>query len=438
MAKKLSLWLCAIGFVLASNAQNQIKFTEYDLENGLHVILHEDHSTPIVAVSIMYHVGSKNEDPSRTGFAHFFEHLLFEGSKHLKRGDIDSYIENAGGRLNANTTSDRTFYYEILPSNYLELGLWIESERLLHAKVEQVGIETQRKVVKEERRMRYDNRPYGTAIEEISKRAFKKHPYRWTPIGSMEHLDAAQEADYKRFYETFYVPNNACLSIAGDLDIAETKKLVAKYFKDIPKGAPVPSPNIVEPPMTAEIRDVVEDDDANIPAVLQAYRIPAQGTDEFYAVNMLATLLAKGQSSRLNKALVDEQQKCLATGSFPLPTEDPGLILSYGMCNIGVSVEEVETAIDLEIEKIQKELISEKEFQKLRNQIENDFVSSNATVVGIAESLANYHMYFGDANLINTEIERYMKVTKEDIKAAANKYLVKNNRVVLYWLPKQQ
>ncbi|MEM9024658.1 MAG: pitrilysin family protein, partial [Bacteroidota bacterium] len=218
----------AAGLLLATglHAQHKIEFQEYDLDNGLHVILHEDHATPIVAVTVMYHVGSKNEDPERTGMAHFFEHLLFEGSENIGRGEFDSYVENAGGTLNANTTNDRTFYFEVLPSNQLELGLWLESERMLHAKVEKVGIETQREVVKEEKRQRVDNQPYGTILEETMKRAFKVHPYRWTTIGSMEHLNAASEADFVAFYKTFYVPENAVLSIAGDINPKQAKKLI--------------------------------------------------------------------------------------------------------------------------------------------------------------------------------------------------------------------
>ena len=204
---KFSFSLVAVfAFLYWTKAQDKIKFVEYNLTNGIHVILHEEHSTPIVAVSVLYHVGSKNENPERTGFAHFFEHLLFEGSQNIERGEYSKLVEKNGGTLNANTSQDRTYYYEILPSNQLELGLWLESERMLHAKVENVGIETQRSVVKEEKRQRVDNQPYASFISEMFKRAFPKHPYRWVPIGSMEHLDAAQEKDYVKFYQDFYVP----------------------------------------------------------------------------------------------------------------------------------------------------------------------------------------------------------------------------------------
>ncbi len=221
---------------LLSGQNPNIKFVEFDLDNGLHVILHEDHSTPIVAVSIMYKVGSKDEDPERTGFAHFFEHLLFEGSENIERRQFDKLVTSAGGTLNANTWYDRTYYYEILPSNQLELGLYLESERLLHAKIDSVGIETQREVVKEERRLRVDNTPYGSVLEETMKRSYTVHPYQWSVIGSLDHLNAAKDEEFMEFYKTFYVPENAVLSIAGDLDIEETKVLVKKYFGEIPKG----------------------------------------------------------------------------------------------------------------------------------------------------------------------------------------------------------
>lgn len=426
--------MCAsLGF----SQMNNIDFVEYDLANGLHVILHKDASTPIVAVSVMYHVGSKNENPDRTGFAHFFEHLLFEGSENIDRGEYDTYIEEAGGTLNANTSNDRTYYYEILPSNQLELGLWLESERMLHAKVENVGIETQREVVKEERRQRIDNQPYGTILQETMKRVFQKHPYRWPVIGSMDHLNAAQEEDYVNFYKTFYVPNNAVLSIAGDIDIEQTKLWVDKYFSGIPRGTgEVYRPNIKEMPITAEVRDTIYDN-IQLPAVIMAYRCPAQGSKESYAVEMLSTLLSRGGSSRFRKSIVEDKQLALQVGSFPLGLEDYSVSLGFGITNMGVDPKQVEDAMQAEIERVQNELISDEEFQKLRNQIENDFVSSNSRVAGIAESLADYYMYFGDSNLINTEIDRYLAVTKEDIMEAAKKYLQPNKRVVLYYLPKE-
>lgn len=435
MKKQFLALALGLGTCLSVGAQN-IQFTEYDLPNGLKVILHEDHSTPIVAVSVMYHVGSKNEKPDRTGFAHFFEHLLFEGSENIARGQFDDYISNAGGTNNANTMWDRTYYYEILPSNELALGLWLESERMLHAKVEKIGIETQRQVVKEERRMRVDNRPYGTLLQEAMNHAFKQHPYNWPIIGSMAHLDAAVESDYVNFYKEFYVPNNAILSIAGDITVAEAKPLIEKYFGSIPRGVgKVYRPNITEPPLTKEVRDTVFDN-IQLPAVVLTYRMPKQGTTDFYALDMLNRLLTSGESSRMSRYLKDETQKCVAVQSFPLPLEDPGAAIVFGVASIGTDPKEVEMGMDAVIKKAQDELIPEREFQKLRNQTEAEFISSKEGVDNIAESLANYEMYFGDANLVNTELARFMAVTREDIQRVAKQYFKKDNRVVLYYLPK--
>ncbi len=428
------LLLTSFGMVRAQ--EGRIKFTEYDLPNGLHVILHQDNSTPIVAVTILYHVGSKNEVVGRTGFAHFFEHLMFEGSDNIPRGEYDKITLSAGGTLNANTSQDRTFYYELLPSNQLELGLWLESERLLHLRIDSIGVETQRAVVKEERKQSYDNRPYGSIIEETMSHAYKVHPYRWTPIGFPEDINRATLQEFMDFHSTYYVPNNATLSIAGDIDIEQCKKLVEKYFGEIPRGTKeLKRPKEVEPVKTAEVRDTVYDN-IQLPAVILAYHMPAQGTDDAYALSMLTTLLSDGESSRLSKSIVDKQQKALQVMAFPFALEDPGLVLTFGLVNMGVSLSDLEAAIETEIDKVKTEEVGEAEFKKLQNKVENDFVTGNSTMAGIAENLANYHVYFGNANLINTEIDRYLKVTPADLKRVANKYLNKENRVVLYYLPK--
>ena len=433
--KKIILLFSLVAILHSATFSQNIQFVEYDLPNGLKVLLHEDHSTPIVAVSVMYHVGSKNEKPKRSGFAHFFEHLLFEGSENIKRGEFDDYINNAGGMNNANTWYDRTYYYEVLPSNQLALGLWLESERMLHAKVEQVGVETQRQVVKEERRQRTDNQPYGKLLEETLKRLYKVHPYKSSVIGSMEDLDAAQEIDYKTFYKDFYRPDNAILSIAGDIDIEQSKKLIETFFKDIPKGKGEIQRKFPQEPAITKVRRDTVYDNVQLPAVIFAYHIPAQGTPDFYAVKMLGMVLSQGESSRMQKNIVDEQQKAVFAGSFPLELEDPGANICFGIANLGVEVADLEKSMEDVISDLQVNLITEDEFQKLQNQVENDFVSANNSVAGIAESLAQYEMYYGDATLINTELERYRKVTREELRAAANKYFNKNARVVLHWLP---
>ncbi len=435
-----NLLILSTSAMLAAPAAAQsraIEFTEFDLDNGLHVILHEDHGTPIVAVSVMYHVGSKDEDPSRRGFAHFFEHLLFEGSENIARGEFSKLVESAGGVLNANTSGDRTYYYEVLPSNQLELGLWLESERMLHAKVDIVGVNTQREVVKEERRQRYENQPYGSLLIEVLKRAYKVHPYQWPTIGFMEDLNAATEQDYKDFYKRFYVPNNAVLVVAGDIDPQATKALVQKYFADIPRGAEIQRHQIVEPPLEAEVRDVVYDR-IQLPAVVQAYRIPANGTPDFYAVDMVNRILSNGNSARLNRSVKDEQQKAIYVGAFSFPFEEPGLAIMFAIANAGVDVNDLEKSMDAEVERMRNEPISAEELSKLKAQLETEAIQDNSRVAGVAGNLATAHTILGSADLINKEIDRYLALTADDLMRAAQTYFVPKNRVVLHYLPISQ
>src|SRR5688572_3117497 len=248
MRYKFLITLSLSGLFLCASAQ-QVKFTEYDLPNGLHVILHQDKTAPVVAVSVMYHVGSKDEDTARTGFAHFFEHLLFEGSDNIKRGEFMKIVSSNGGQNNANTSQDRTYYYEVFPSNQLELGLWLESERMMHPVINEQGVETQNEVVKEEKRLRVDNQPYGRFVSTTFAKMFKDHALRWAPIGSMEHLDAAKLDEFKAFFKKYYVPNNAVMVITGDIDIEKTKQLVKSCFEPIPKGEPIVRKKIDEKPL---------------------------------------------------------------------------------------------------------------------------------------------------------------------------------------------
>ena len=432
-----TLFLLALGGLFSAVAAAQtprIEFTEYKLDNGLQVILHQDKSTPIVAVSIMYRVGGADSFEGRTGFAHFFEHLLFEGSENIDRGEIDDYVQRAGGALNANTSNDRTYYYEILPSNQLALGLWIESERLLHAKVQNKGIETQREVVKEERRERMDNQPYGSVFAELFGHAFRVHPYKDPNIGYMEDLNAASEEDFQRFYRTYYVPNNAILSIAGDIDIPETKALIEKYFATIPRGSEVPRVTVVEPPLGGEVRDTVYDN-APLPGIILAYRTPARRDPDSYAIRLLNQVLSQGQSSRLQRRLVDQEEIAVQAGSFPVESDAPGIAVAFALARPDADLPRMEAIIDEEVTRLQNELISEREYQKLRNQVEADAISGYGSVAGIAESLADYEMFLGDANLINTETDRLLAVTREDIQRVARQYFTPENRVLLYWLP---
>lgn len=428
-------------FVMAMGAFAQagrIQYEEYDLDNGLHVILQQDHTTPNIVISVMYHVGSKNENPNLTGFAHFFEHLMFEGTKNIPRHKYDKYVSRAGGELNANTSLDRTYYFEMLPSNQLALGCWLESERMMHAKVDSIGIATQKNVVIQEKKQRYDNPPYGSILLETMSHAFVKHPYHWMPIGDENHIRNAKDEDFVNFYKTFYVPNNAVLTICGDFKKDEAKKLINTYFADIPKGTrEIYRPLVVEPTKTAEVRDTIFDN-IQLPAIIQAYHIPAIGTPDYYAVSMLSTLLTDGKSSRLYKKLVDEKQLAIQMAAFPMPFEHPGLTLAFGIPNMGVAPDSLEKHMDQEFVLVQNELISEKEFQKLRNKMENKLVSANAAIERRAENLATAYTYYKDTQRVNQELKKYMAVTREDIKRVAKEYFQPKNRVVLYYLPKAQ
>jgi predicted Zn-dependent peptidase len=437
MMKKITvLGLVACMLTLPALAQKKIEYNEFDLDNGLHVIMHQDNTTPIVITSVLYHVGSKNEQPDRTGFAHFFEHLMFEGSPNIERGEYMNIIQARGGTLNAFTSNDITYYYELLPSNELELALYMESERMLQSKVDQTGVDTQREVVKEEKRQSYDNRPYGSILIETLKRAYTVHPYRWAPIGSLDDLNEASIEEFQQFYKDFYVPNNATLTIAGDLDYAQTEKWVREYFSAIPKGAKeIYRPTVVEPKKTAEIRDIIYDN-IQIPAVIQAYNLPKQTDADSYAMSMLSSYLTGGNSSLMTKELVDKQQKALALAAIPLELEDGGVFIMYGITNMGVEPKDLETEIDKLIKQVQDEGISDRDFAKLQNIIENNLVSGNSSMAGIAQNLAESHVIFGDTGFINKQMELYNKVTKADLQRVAKEYLDLDGRVVLYYLPK--
>ena len=417
----------------------KVAFEEYDLENGLHVILHQDNSVPIVTTSVLYHVGSKDENPDRTGFAHFFEHLLFEGTKNISKGKWFSIVTGNGGSNNAYTTNDFTYYYENFPSNNLKLGLWMESERMLHPIIDQTGVDTQNEVVKEEKRMRYDNSPYGKWNEEVKSYLYKLHPYSQTTIGKMEHLDAATLEEFMAFNKKYYIPNNATLTVAGDIDIPQAKGWIKDYFGPIPRGPEIQRSFPKESPITETIKAEAFDPNIQIPAVFLAYRTPGRNSREARVLDVISTYLSQGKSSKLYKKLVDDKKMSLQVAAFNLNNEDYSTYVILSLPLGENTLETLITEIDEEVSKIQNELISEKDYQKLQNQFESEFVNSNSTIEGIANSLAEYYVFYdGDTNLINKELDLYKSISREEIRNVAQKYLNTNQRLELHYLPESQ
>lgn len=434
--KKVFCALAAVSlFGLQAKAQ-KVEFTEYDLPNGLHVILHNDSKAPVVAVTVMYHVGSKNEAVGRTGFAHFFEHLLFEGSENIKRGEFMKVVSANGGQNNANTTQDRTFYFEVFPSNQLETGMWLESERMMHPVINEVGVKTQNEVVKEEKRQSLDNRPYGNLITYISEGLFPTHPYHNGVIGSMKDLDAAKLDEFKEFFKKYYVPNNAVLTIAGDIDIAKTKQLVEAYFAPIPRGADVVYKKVEEAPITKQVTDTAYDANIQIPFMIEAYRVPGRDSHDSKVMQMISSVLSGGASSRMYKKMVDEKKNALQVVAFNYALEDYGMYIVGALPNGGADPASLLPDMDDEIKKLQTDLISPEEYQKLQNQFENSFVSANTRMQGLAENLSNgYTFYHKDTGHVNEELKEIRSITREEIRDAAKKYLNPNQRLVLYYLP---
>lgn len=428
---KLSIFSLVFSPVIAQ----QVSFEEYNLDNGLHVILHQDQTAPLVTTSVMYNVGGKDRTEGRTGFAHFFEHLLFEGTENIERGEFMNIVSSRGGRLNANTSQDRTYYYEVLPSNQVELGLWLESERMLHPVIDKIGVDTQNEVVKEEKRLRVDNAPYGKFLTTVESNLFKVHPYKDPNIGYMEDLDAATLEEFIAYKNKYYHPNNAVLVVAGDIDIDVIKNKIKEYFAPIPSGPKIERNFPQEKPIVEEIRTSTTDDNIQIPAMITAYRTPGFAERDAYVLDMISTYLSGGKSSKLYKKMVDENKQALEVGAFNIGYMDYGMYVIYSLPVGDTSLDVLVDEISSEVETLRSELISERDHQKLLNIFENNFVNANSSVEGIANSLARYYLLYGDTNLINDQINIYRSITREEMKAVANKYLNDNQRVVIDYLP---
>ena len=439
MKKILSLIL--IFSISYSGLTQNIDYVEYKLENGLHVIIHQDNSAPVIATEVMYHVGSRDEVEGKSGFSHFFEHMCASSSANtpnIAKRQWKQIITSKGGIANASTWKDRTNYFNFFPSNNLELALWLQSERMLHAIIDQDQVDTQNEVVKEEKRDRIDNSPYAKfGYREIDKYMFTNHPYGQSVIGSFEDLDSASLEEFQEFYKKWYNPNNAVLVIGGDLEIEHTKKLVENYFGDIKNNNDKPEKlKIIQEPITEMIK--VTEYDANIetPAKIFSYITPRNSAKDAYVLNYISRILSGGKSSRLYKKMVDEDKIALQVFAFGRYDQEYGTFSIFAVPMGETSLETLSAELDAQIKKLQTELISEREFEKINNQVETAFVQKNTGILGITSSLAEYYLLYDDTSLINDEIEIYRSITREDIMRVANEYLKPNQRLDMDYVKK--
>ncbi|MCX7929502.1 MAG: insulinase family protein [Chlorobi bacterium] len=437
VVQRAALVFVAAASLVTASAQiyKPLSFTEYTLPNGLHVILRHDPTAPVVTVVVWYMVGSRNEDPKRTGFAHFFEHLMFEGTDSIGRGEVSKLVQQAGGELNAFTSFDQTVYHMRVPSNALPLALWIESQRMRRLKIDTIGVETQRGVVKEERKMRYENSPYGIWNIRMFEYLFAGSPYSWTPIGASQHIDSAAIAEFKQFYDTYYVPNNAILVISGDFDEPETRRMVDAYFGFQPPGPMVPKDSVVVQPLSGMIRDTIYDSKAQLPAVFVGYRAVPDGHPDSYALQMLMDILANGESSRMYRQLVDQAQVAVQSSVFPYELEKVGAAILIGIAAPGRSIDTVEKMMYAVIDTVIAHGVTEAEFAKARNIAEARFIGDKKGTYPTALALARAYAFFGNTAMVNTEMQRFYSVRREDLQRVAKKYFATPNRVVLTFIP---
>lgn len=415
-----------------------LKYKEYKLKNGLRVILHEDKSTPVVAVNVWYHVGSKNEVVGRTGFAHLFEHMMFQGSKNYN-DDYFKPLQEVGATINGSTNPDRTNYFQMLPSNFLELALFMEADRMggLLEAMTQEKLDNQRDVVKNERRQRYDNQPYGTAFEKIFAQMFPAtHPYNWTTIGSLEDLSAASMDDVKAFFRQYYVPNNASLVIAGDFNEKQAREWVEKYFGPIATGAAITRPNPAMPKLDGEVRKTYEDS-VQLPRLYMVWHAAPQYTADEAALDMLGSILSAGRGSRLQSNLVFGKQIAQDAGAFNYALEAAGMMIVQSTARPGKSLDEIEKEINAEIERIKNEPPTAEEMTRALNSLESSSIFGLQTVLGKADQMNNYATFVNDPNYFQKDLDRYRKVTPADIQRVAKNYLT-GNRFVMQFVPRQQ
>jgi predicted Zn-dependent peptidase len=407
----------------------------YTLGNGLRVVLSEDHSVPVVSVAVYYDVGSRNEREGRTGFAHLFEHMMFQGSENVPKAGHFQYVFNNGGTMNGTTSSERTNYFETLPSSQLPLALWLESDRMRSLKVTQENLDNQREAVKEEKRLSYDNRPYSNAFLRLNELVYQNPRNAHSAIGSMEDLDAATVEDVQSFFRVYYAPNNAVLTIAGDFDSEEARALVEKYFGSIPPQPAPPPVDVSEPEEVAARLEIYRDRFAQLPAIMLGWKVPPRRTPDFYALSLGSDLLLDGDSSRLYQRLVKDEESVVGIQGGTGERRGPSTLYVFAIPKPGHTTAAIRATIHEEIERLGTEGPTPEEMEKLRNTLLNDAVRSRQSTLFRAQRLAEYTLYDGDPHHFNTELERYLAVTPEQIREAVGRYLLTDNHSVMEVVP---
>jgi len=420
----------------AATRPPKLDYTYVTLENGLKVVLLEDHSTPIVHLQVWYHVGSRDEKKGRTGFAHLFEHMMFKGSKNVEAEAHPSMISSVGGQSNAYTTEDTTVYWETVPAQYLPLILWLEADRMASLRIDEQRFRTEREVVKEERRMRVENQPYGRLQEIIYDQAFTVHPYKHPTIGSMEDLEAASIDDVRDFYRTYYVPNNATVALVGDFETKEALALVEQYLGRVPQGKPVPR-DIPKEPRPTRPRRVRLEEPWPLPAVVIAHPITYDGDPDSYPLHIVSKILSDGQSSRIYRSLVYDKQVAVAAFGQGNLIEDPNLFYAVAIVQPGRSPEEAEEALVAEIERLKREPISEAELQQAKNQFARDYIIGRESNQQKATHLAHaIVLHNGDVTTTDGEFDIFMNVTVADVQRVARKYFAPETRLTITIMPR--
>jgi predicted Zn-dependent peptidase len=433
------LFVCALA-VLSAQAQGprnvRVDLKETTLKNGLRVITVEDHSAPVVAISITYNVGSRNERQGRTGFAHLFEHMMFKGSENVGSGEHFMLVFNNGGNMNGTTNEDRTNYFEVLPANQLDLVLFLESDRMKSLAITKDNLDNQRNAVQEERRLGVDNQPYGKSGELQQELIYDNFAYKHSVIGSMDDLNAATVEDVSGFFKMYYAPNNAVLTLVGDFKTAEALAKIRNSFESIPRQPDPPPVDMTEPQQKAERRLTVDDVLARAPRVDLAYKAVPGNTADFYALQVLAAVLQGGQSSRLYQKLVKEKEMVTNVGGFMDEKRGVGAFYTNATLRPNVKTQDIEAVIYEEIDRLKKEPIADWELQKAKNTTRRNIVNSLQSSISRVITIGQYAVYYNDPNLINTRLDKVAAVTKEDVQRVANKYLVDTNRTVVITMPK--